>query len=85
MRRKGYNVGCLSDSQCERKTDRLLVSHRFFHSSSAVPLSFLSQCFGESPDGQDLEAYMGAEKTREFKELFTGWIRTIYRTPPLIH
>lgn len=83
MRRKGDHVGRLSVSPCERKTGWLLVSNQFLHSSSVVFSSFLSQCFGKSPDGKDFEAHIGAEKAREIKALFADWIDTMYRTPPL--
>ena len=38
-----------------------------------------SQCVGETPTGQDFEAFMGPEKAKEFKGLFSSWINTIYR------
>ena len=46
---------------------------------SIADLTLLSQCSGETPDGKDFEAFIGAEKTEEFKQLFTSWIYKIYR------
>ncbi|KAF9642349.1 hypothetical protein BDM02DRAFT_3133146 [Thelephora ganbajun] len=36
------------------------------------------QCVGETPNGQDFEAFISAEKALEFKALFSSWVYMIY-------
>ena len=38
-----------------------------------------SKCAGKTPNGQDFEAFIGAEKAAELKLLFTSWVQTVYR------
>ena len=38
-----------------------------------------SQSVGRTPDGQDFEAFIGTEKAKEFRVLFSNWVHTIYR------
>lgn len=52
----------------------------FYLSCSITGLTALSQCSGETSDGKDFEAYIGAEKAQELKQLFTNWVCEIYRT-----
>jgi hypothetical protein len=43
-------------------------------------LSLLSsQCVGTTPEGLDFEGFIGPQKAKEFKSLFTAWIAKIYR------
>ena len=44
-----------------------------------------SQCLGETPDGQDFDAFVGVEKAKEIKGLFSSWIDTIFRTLNVMH
>jgi hypothetical protein len=50
-----------------------------FHLFSVIGLIRRSKCTGETPDGDDFEAFIGTEKATEFKTLFTSWIHKIYR------
>ena len=47
-----------------------------------IPLPYSSQCLGETPDGEDFEAFIGTEKANEFKKLFSNWVHKIYRKLP---
>ena len=57
-----------------------------FYLFSVVSLIRRSKCTGETPDGEDFEAFIGAEKATELKSLFTNWVHKIYRELlPTIH
>lgn len=43
-------------------------------------IHFLSKCSGSTPEGQDFETFIGAEKAQEFRTLFSSWIHKIYHT-----
>lgn len=81
MRCKGHRLVGLPGSLQGRETCCFLVS--FLDSVFCLLLLtlsyFSSQCAGGTPGGQDFEAFIGAEKAKEFKTLFTSWIHTIYR------
>jgi len=42
-----------------------------------------SQCVGETARGEDFESFIGVEKAKEFKALFSLWIHKIYRASRL--
>ena len=48
-------------------------------STSINGLTRYSLCAGETSDKQDFEAFIGPQKVKEFKHLFSRWIHTIYR------
>lgn len=78
VRREGdYLVG-VSDPFRRRKASWIFVSVFCFLVSVTI-LMCRSKCTGETPEGQDFEAFIGAEKADEIKELFSTWIHTIYR------
>ena len=78
MRRQGNRLVGMSDSFCSWKAGWTLVSVFTSHYLCAG-LTRHSQCVGETPDGEDFEAFIGAEKALEFKTLFSSWIYKIYR------
>ena len=60
----------VSNSFRSRKAGWTFVS--VFCLFSVVILIHYSKCTGETPDGQDFEAHIGAEKAAEFRDLFTS-------------
>ncbi|KAF9782108.1 hypothetical protein BJ322DRAFT_1110992 [Thelephora terrestris] len=48
-------------------------------SKGGKPVAFF-QCAGTTPQGQDFESFIGSEKAKEFKALFSSWIHVLY--PP---
>ena len=45
---------------------------------SVASLIRRSKCTGETPDGKDFDAFVGAEKAQEIRSLFSNWIHKIY-------
>ena len=78
--RQGDRVVSVSDPLCGRQAGWSFVS--LARSSRILPSLILSssQCMGETPEGEDFEAFIGAEKAQELKQLFSRWIHKIYRT-----
>jgi len=52
-------------------------SYSSFHFTILTPLS---QCSGETHNGQDFDAFVGVEKAKEIHGLFSSWIDAIFRT-----
>jgi hypothetical protein len=46
---------------------------------SAHSNNLSSQCAGTTPQGEDFETFIGNEKAKEFKALFSSWVHKIYR------
>ena len=62
-----------------RPGSRLEICGCFRLSFYTISLIQPSQCVGATPDNEDFETFVGAEKAREIKGLFTSWIHKIYR------
>lgn len=58
---------------------RLEICECFRLSFYTISLTQPSQCVGATPDNEDFETFIGAEKAKEIKGLFTNWIHKIYR------
>jgi hypothetical protein len=68
----------MSNRFCGWKASWAFVSV-FYFSPSVISLTHPSQCVGETPDGEDFEVFIGAEKANEIKQLFSSWVYNIYR------
>ena len=80
MCRSGHYLARLSNSRERWKTCWLFVSVSVLSPYPQIPtLSLSSQCVGSTAGGQDFESFLGVEKAKEFKELFSSWIYKIYR------
>ena len=71
----------VSNRFCRRKASWAFVS-AFLLPPSVIGLIRPSQCVGETPEGKDFEAFIGTEKAKEIKQLFSSWIHNIYRRLP---
>lgn len=78
MLREGHRLVGVSNSSPRWKAGCSFVSPLYFL-LSVVVLTYHSKCSGKTTDGQDFEAFIGAEKAEEMKQLFSNWIHTIYR------
>ena len=47
-----------------------------------VSFNCSSHCVGSTADGQDFESFIGPEKAKEMKALFSSWIHAVYRKSP---
>jgi hypothetical protein len=62
------------------RAENLLLSCGFSNLCSPLTLTtFSSQCAGTTPQGQDFETFIGSEKAKEFRALFSLWIHKLYR------
>lgn len=59
---------------------RLHICEYFYFSFRISIFTLPSKCLGQTPDGQDFDTFVGAEKAKEIKGLFSSWIDTIFRT-----
>lgn len=78
MCREGYYLDGVSNPLSRWEAGWPFVSV-FYLSLHVIILTCHSKCSGETPDGQDFETFIGAEKANEMKQLFSNWIHTIYR------
>lgn len=84
----GLGVSLGLPAQLLRTEESLLLTCEYF----SLPCSLIlisstlpSQCVGETALGQDFETFIGAEKAKELKTLFSSWIHKIYRTSWFYH